>query len=98
MTNIVIIIGCEKQGINLPKHSTNLPSVLLTKYNMQASDTFLRKRQAKNCKHIIYASTKTEEIGAYFRTHILTNRRYAFYMYFLFDTNLRLFLLEVNKI
>ncbi|XP_029154934.1 tetratricopeptide repeat protein 17 isoform X2 [Nylanderia fulva] len=57
--------SCEKQGINLPKHSTNLPSVLLTKYNMQASDIFLRKRQAKNCKHIIYTSTKTEEIGTY---------------------------------
>lgn len=66
MTNIVIIIGCEKQGINLPKHSTNLPSVLITKYNMQASDTFLRKRQVKNCKHI-YASTKTEEIASRMR-------------------------------
>lgn len=99
MTNIVIIIGCEKQGINLPKHSMNLPSVLLTKYNLQASDTFLRKRQAKNCKHIIYASTKTEEIGAYFRTCILKIDTTLLYtVYFLFDTNLRLFLLEVNKV
>ncbi|KAL6265599.1 hypothetical protein P5V15_002393 [Pogonomyrmex californicus] len=55
--------GCEEQGINLHKHSMNLPSVLLTKYNLQASDTFLRKRQVKNCKHIKYFSTKTEEIG-----------------------------------
>lgn len=69
MTNIVIITGCEEQRINLhTKHSTNLPSVLITKYNLQASDTFLRKRQVKNCKHINYVSTKTEETGAYFRT------------------------------
>lgn len=70
MTNIVIITGCEEQRINL--HSMNLPSVLLTKYNLQASDTFLRKRQVKNCKHIKYVSTKTEErAGVYFRTYIL---------------------------
>ena len=69
MTNIVIITGCEEQRTNLRKHSTNLPSVLLTKYNLQASDTFLRKRQVKNCKHIKYISTKTEETGAYF-SHI----------------------------
>ncbi|XP_070162882.1 tetratricopeptide repeat protein 17-like isoform X1 [Polyergus mexicanus] len=56
--------SCEK-GISSPKYSMNLPSVLLTKYNLQASDTLLRKRQAKNCKHIKYASTKTEEIGTY---------------------------------
>lgn len=71
MTNIVIITGCEEQRINLHKHSTNLPSVLLTKYNLQASDTFLRKRQVKNCKHIKYVSTKTDETGAYFRTYVL---------------------------
>jgi len=65
MTNIVIITGCEEQRTNLHKHSTNLPSVLLTKYNLQASDTFLRKRQVKNCKHIKYIS-KTEETGAHF--------------------------------
>lgn len=64
--------GCEEQRINLHKHSMNLPSVLLTKYNLQASDTFLHKRQFKNCKHIKYVSTKTEErAGAYFRTYIL---------------------------
>lgn len=72
MTNIVIITGCEEQRINLHKHSTNLPSVLLTKYNLQASDTFLRKQQVKNCQHIKYIPAKTEErAGAYYRTYIL---------------------------
>jgi len=78
----------------------NLPSVLLTKYNLQASDTLLRKRQAKNCKHIKYASKKTEEIGAYFRTCTLKLDIVLFILlYFLFDTNLSLclLLLEVNK-
>lgn len=83
MTNIIITIGCEK-GINSPKYSMNLPSVLLTKYNLQASDTLLRKRQAKNCKHIKYASTKTEEIGAYFRTYILTiDAVFLYYVFFI---------------
>ncbi|XP_012227252.1 tetratricopeptide repeat protein 17 [Linepithema humile] len=65
--------GCEKQGINLHKDSTNLPSVLLTKYNLQASDTFLRKRQVKNCKHIKYTSAKPEETG----TNCWSNRKIA---------------------
>lgn len=91
---IVTITGCEEQRINLHKHSMNLPSVLLTKYNLQASDTFLRKRQVKNCKHIKYVSTKTEERGVYFRTYILKVDLFLdCIMYFLFDTvlNLRLF-------
>lgn len=78
----------------------NLPSVLLTKYNLQTSDILMRKRQVKNCKHIKYASTKTEEIGAYFRTCTLKIDTVLFrLLYFLFDTNLSLylFLLEVNK-
>lgn len=93
MTNIVTITGCEEQRINLHKHSMNLPSVLLTKYNLQASDTFLRKRQVKNCKHIKYISTKTEErAGVYFRTYIL-RVDFVFRLYFLFNTilSLRLF-------
>jgi len=80
-----IITGCEEQRINLHKHSTNLPSVLLTKYNLQASDTFLRKRQLKNCKHFKYISTKTKETGAYFRTYILKIDPFYCAMHFLFE-------------
>ncbi|XP_014469374.1 PREDICTED: tetratricopeptide repeat protein 17 isoform X2 [Dinoponera quadriceps] len=43
--------GCEKRGINLRKRSVSLPTVLLTKYNLQASDApSTRQRQVKNCK------------------------------------------------
>lgn len=73
MTNVVIITGCEEQGINLNKHSLSLPSILLTKYNFkQASDTFLHKRQqGKNCKRVNYASTESEEeTGVYFLSHV----------------------------
>lgn len=69
MTNIVIIIGCEEQEINLRKYPMSLPSVLLTKYNLQVSDTLTHKRQVKNyqeSKYVNYVSSQNpNEIGAY---------------------------------
>ncbi|EZA50628.1 Tetratricopeptide repeat protein [Ooceraea biroi] len=56
--------GCDRQGINLHRYSMNLPSMLLTKYNLQASDILIRKRQVKNFKRVKYTSIKTEEIEA----------------------------------